>query len=82
MIDLCLDDEDGLELTQLYLKRLGAWTDSDEDNERKRFDDDFRAALDEARAADAPALRTLFEDVYMTPPWHLSEQSAEASRHR
>ncbi len=38
---------------------------------------DVERAIAEAAAADAPSIRSMFEDVYAKPPWHLREQQRE-----
>lgn len=63
-----------------YLVALGLWDDAQESAWAEQVDGEIKRAVETAEKAAAPALHTMFEDVYATQPWHLVEQQAEAER--
>jgi len=60
-----------------YLAAKGLWSNGEEESFKAQFDEEIKAAVKAAEAAPAPALETLFKDVFATMPWHLREQEAE-----
>ncbi len=63
-----------------YLVAQKLWDDSAEKAWAEQCDGEIRKAVETAEKTGAPALGTMFEDVYATPPWNLVEQRAEAER--
>ena len=53
------------------------WTQAQDAALRAELLEQVNAAIAEAEALPAPALSTLFEDVYAQVPWNLAEQRAE-----
>ncbi len=68
---------DPIERLRAYLQKSAGWTAADEDRYRAEVDEKFKSAVVQAEATGAPALETLFEDVYEKLPWHLAEQKRE-----
>jgi 2-oxoisovalerate dehydrogenase E1 component alpha subunit len=60
-----------------YLTGKHLWSEADEAKFRGDFEEGFTSLLAEVEKIPPPAHRTMFEDVYSTPPWHLREQAAE-----
>lgn len=60
-----------------YLAGRGLWSDDDEARFAQEVDAELHAAIALSEATPAPALTTMFEDVYQDVPWHLAEQRAE-----
>lgn len=65
---------DPIERLRHFLTINGGWSDADEEALRSDTDARVRDAIAAAERTGAPALETMFEDVYQTPPWHLAEQ--------
>ena len=65
---------DPLERVRDYLTRRGAWDDARERALVQEIDARFREAVTIAERTPSPALESMFEDVYESPPWHLQEQ--------
>ena len=63
-----------------YLQRKKLWDDAREKQWSDEVDANIKRAIETAEKTAAPALRTLFEDVYKEMPWHLREQLAECER--
>jgi 2-oxoisovalerate dehydrogenase E1 component alpha subunit len=63
-----------------YLERKKAWDDAQEKTWVAEIDASIKSCVDAAEKTDAPALETMFEDVYAEMPWHLREQLAEAKK--
>lgn len=63
-----------------YLERLGAITKSENAELEAQVDAELKAAIVEAEKTPAPALSTMFEDVFAELPWHLVEQRDELLR--
>lgn len=57
-----------------FLEARGAWSQEKEDEAVREIEDRFKRAVAVAEATERPALSTMFDDVYETPPWHLVEQ--------
>jgi pyruvate dehydrogenase E1 component alpha subunit len=70
-------EKDPLARVRRYLERHGAWTPADDEQWQQEIDVSFRRAVKQAEATPPPALGTMFEDVYHTPPWHLEEQRVQ-----
>ncbi len=68
---------DPVALVRMYLSKQGAWSDQDEQQLREELESRFREAVRSAESVPKPDLRSLFQDVYADPPWHLREQLAE-----
>ncbi len=64
-----------------YLQARGLWDDDQEAILQASMQAALHAAVEEAEAAPAPALDTLFEDVYGEKPWHLREQQQDLENH-
>jgi pyruvate dehydrogenase E1 component alpha subunit len=60
-----------------YLRHLGLWNERWEVELAERFHRQVDDAIAAAERKRAPAVETLFDDVYEQPPWHLREQRAE-----
>ena len=54
--------------------RRGAWDDERERTTLGDLERKFKAAVEIAEKTPKPALETMFEDVYESPPWHLAEE--------
>lgn len=65
---------DPIERVRDYLLKRAAWDDARERALVEEIDARFREAVSIAERTPAPALESMFEDVYETPPWHLIEQ--------
>jgi pyruvate dehydrogenase E1 component alpha subunit len=63
-----------------WLGQHGLWTDEQELALGTEIDQRFRDAVAVAERTPAPPLESMFDDVYQTVPWHLSEQRAEVVR--
>jgi len=59
-----------------YLRHRGLWSERSEAELSEQVDQQISDALAAADRKHAPALETLFDDVYEQPPWHLREQRA------
>jgi pyruvate dehydrogenase E1 component alpha subunit len=68
---------DPIERVKRYLVQRGAWSDAADAELRADIDARFRECVAAAERTPAPALETMFEDVYAKVPWHLAEQRAE-----
>jgi 2-oxoisovalerate dehydrogenase E1 component alpha subunit len=65
---------DPLERVRHYLVHLSEWSQEREEQLVREIDEKFKQAVAIAEKTPAPALETMFEDVYEHPPWHLVEQ--------
>lgn len=72
--------KDPLPRLRAHLELRGAWDDAREKALVDALDADIKAAVEAAEGAPAPALDTLFDEVYAARPWHLEAQYAEAQR--
>ncbi len=70
-------ERDPIERLRRYLFAAGHWDQEQDEQLRVSIDRRFRAAVEKAEKAPPPALSTLVEDVYKTPPWNLAEQCAQ-----
>jgi 2-oxoisovalerate dehydrogenase E1 component alpha subunit len=59
-----------------YLRHRGLWSEGWEQELSARYDQQITDALAAADRKPAPAVATLFDDVYAELPWHLREQRA------
>lgn len=66
--------QDPLQRFRAYLQHRGLWSPEREQETARAHEQAVDAALDQAASLGAPALDTLFDDVYEIPPWHLVEQ--------
>ena len=57
-----------------YMTRRGLWNEDKDTALKREIEGSIRECVKVAEAAEAPALPTLFQDVYQEMPWHLSEQ--------
>jgi pyruvate dehydrogenase E1 component alpha subunit/2-oxoisovalerate dehydrogenase E1 component alpha subunit len=55
----------------------GLWSEGRDEALRQQLTDEVNAAIREAEALPAPALHTLFDDVYAQDTWNLTAQRAE-----
>jgi pyruvate dehydrogenase E1 component alpha subunit len=72
-----VDRVDPLARMRRHLESRGLWNGEREQHLLTEVRADVDRAVAEAAAADKPAFRTLFDDVYAQLPWHLREQSGE-----
>ena len=70
-------ERDPIERVRRYLEAHGAWSAEREETLRADVDRRIRKAVEMAEGAPAPALDTLFSEVYAERPWHLVEQEEE-----
>jgi len=61
-------------LKHLQLKNL--WDDDKQKALEAYIETQIKEAVANAEKIPAPALETMFEDVFADPPWHLQEQRA------
>jgi len=71
-----VDKKDPLRRLRGYLRHLGLWSESWEQELAERHEQAITDALAAAERKPAPAIETLFDDVYEELPWHLREQRA------
>lgn len=57
-----------------FLKDKGIWTQKLEDDTVEKHNQAITDALEAASTMDAPAIGTLFNEVFESKPWHLEEQ--------
>lgn len=69
-----------LRLRRLLTER-GAWSDAEDAAFVADLAERLKAEVARAEATAPPALDTLFEDVWATPPWHLVQQREALVRH-
>lgn len=65
---------DPIERVKDYLVSNGAWDQAREDAWVDEIEGRFRRAVALSEQTKPPALETMFDDVYESPPWHLVEQ--------
>src|SRR6478735_856878 len=68
---------DPIERVRRYLEQRGRWNQASEERLLEEIDTRFKKAVAVAETTEAPRLETLFDDVYESLPWHLSEQRDE-----
>jgi 2-oxoisovalerate dehydrogenase E1 component alpha subunit len=73
-------ERDPLARLRQYLERRKLWDDRAELAHIAGIDQRFRTTVAISEKTPAPALESMFEDVYQKPPWHLQEQRAELLR--
>jgi pyruvate dehydrogenase E1 component alpha subunit len=72
--------KDPIPRMRAYLERKGLWDEERDKAWRAELDAQIKAAIDGAEKAPAPALETMFQDVYAELPWHLREQLAQCEQ--
>lgn len=65
---------DPIHRVRAYLEARGAWGDNLEKATLEDVEQRFKEAVAVAERTPKPALQTMFEDVYQSPPWHLMEE--------
>ncbi len=65
---------DPIQRVRRHIERIQPWTDAHDEAIRAELEAELAAAVSVAEKTAPPSLRSLFEDVYATPPWHLVEQ--------
>lgn len=73
--------KDPMQRFSLWLKAQGWLTEEKEQALQLHYQQAVLAAMKVAEIKPAPALKTLFEDVYATLPWHLKEQLEQLTTH-
>lgn len=68
---------DPIDLYRAQLIHQGLWSQERDEALRQQLTDEVNAAIREAEALPAPALHTLFDDVFAEDTWNLTEQRAE-----
>jgi TPP-dependent pyruvate/acetoin dehydrogenase alpha subunit len=63
-----------------YLEKKGWWNEQKQTALISRVDAAIKQAVEIAEKTAAPALETMFDDVYAERPWHLREQYEECLR--
>ncbi len=63
-----------------YLAKRGLWNDDRQAELEKSVDAEVAVAVKTAETTAAPALRTMFEDVFQDMPWHLQEQLSQLEK--
>jgi pyruvate dehydrogenase E1 component alpha subunit len=72
--------QDPLPRMRAYLEKKGLWSEAKQSAFIAKVDAELRAAVERAEKTAAPALATMFDDVYAERPWHLREQHEECER--
>ena len=67
-------DRDPIQRVRRYMRKTQGFPDEADKEILQDVDRRFRAAVEIAEKTPKPALETLVEDVYASPPWHLVEQ--------
>jgi 2-oxoisovalerate dehydrogenase E1 component alpha subunit len=70
------DHRDPLHRLRNYLRHRGLWSERREAELAEQHHQEIHDALAAAERKRAPAVETLFDDVYEQPAWHLREQRA------
>ncbi|MBM4376276.1 MAG: thiamine pyrophosphate-dependent dehydrogenase E1 component subunit alpha [Deltaproteobacteria bacterium] len=60
-----------------YLEARVGWSDGKQQALEEQVAGELKTVIETAEKSSAPALETLFDDVFATLPWHLQEQRAE-----
>lgn len=68
---------DPIERVRRYLRHLGQWDDSKEQQLKQEIETRFREVVDACEHTPPPALESMFEDVFEKPSWNLIEQRAQ-----
>jgi 2-oxoisovalerate dehydrogenase E1 component alpha subunit len=69
-------ERDPIARVRRYLEKRGAWSDAEEREVTESIGARFKEAVERAEKTPRPALETMFDDVYQSPPWHLVEERA------
>jgi pyruvate dehydrogenase E1 component alpha subunit/2-oxoisovalerate dehydrogenase E1 component alpha subunit len=72
--------KDPLDRFARFLRAHNLWKDEDEQRLDQEIAAEIGKAIDEVESAGPPDRASLFDDVYATKPWHLSEQLHELER--
>jgi 2-oxoisovalerate dehydrogenase E1 component alpha subunit len=70
----CPEKKDPLHRLRGYLRHRGLWSEGWEHELSERHEQEITDALAAAERKHAPAVETMFDDVYEELPWHLREQ--------
>ncbi|MFT0213625.1 thiamine pyrophosphate-dependent dehydrogenase E1 component subunit alpha [Pseudomonas sp. F1_0610] len=73
--------KDPMQRFSLWLTAQGWLTEERQQALQAHYQQAVLAAMKVAEVKPAPALKTLFEDVYANMPWHLQEQLAQLTAH-
>lgn len=65
-----------------FLISTGRWTEAKDQALKEELNQEIITTLERAEKRGPPPERTLFEDVYASPPWHLVEQAREFAEER
>jgi pyruvate dehydrogenase E1 component alpha subunit len=68
---------DPLRRLRLYLEKTVGWSEGEQTALEEQVAGDLKNVVEAAEKTSAPALDSMFEDVYANLPWHLQEQRAE-----
>jgi pyruvate dehydrogenase E1 component alpha subunit len=60
-----------------YLEKRGQWDAGQQAAAEAEHEQAITAAVAQAERSAPPPLESLFDDVYATPPWHLTEQRSQ-----
>lgn len=71
--------KDPIERFERYLRKAELLDDAKRASVVESLEAEIAAAIDEVEELGPPARQSLFEDVYATRPWHLTEQEDELS---
>lgn len=69
--------KDPIERFRGYLEGKGYWSKEYEESVTSNVDRELNEAINEEQDIGDPDLKSIFEDVYSTMPWHLKEQYGE-----
>jgi 2-oxoisovalerate dehydrogenase E1 component beta subunit len=67
---------DPIERSRRFLEAQGAWSGDAQRALEASFEAELREAVAHALQAPPPPVASLFDDTFVRPPWHLSEQRA------
>ena len=68
------EKRDPLNRMRNYMRHRGLWDEAWERDITEKYNQDITDALAAADQLGAPAIETMFDDVYEELPWHLREQ--------
>jgi 2-oxoisovalerate dehydrogenase E1 component alpha subunit len=66
--------QDPIARLRRHVEVIGAWSEREESRYVARVEQELKQCIEAAEQKPAPALDSLFDDVYAERPWHLSEQ--------
>lgn len=70
-------EADPLVRFKAYLLKQEVWSEAEDEKLEEQIKDQIQTTLKKVEKVGPPDTRTMFEDVYDTPPWHLKEQMRE-----